>query len=127
MMPDKLNKKQKKEYVDQGGVKCPYCGSDDIDVSNRNEEDTEIRDGVRCLSCDKEWTDVYKIVQIIEEDAAPNRKTFHARRVLCPVKHCVYNRQGCRNPSNKQKPLNCLGVLYQRDISWTVTEIGTAP
>ncbi len=60
-MPKK--KFNKKEYLKHGGVECPYCGTSNIieDFSLEGEAGYRER-GVRCLECDREWVDVYKLV-----------------------------------------------------------------
>ena len=59
-----LSQKVKDRYVDHGGVRCPYCGSDDIEAG-AFEGDGSYQNVV-CHKCDKRWRDVYSLVDIEE-------------------------------------------------------------
>lgn len=48
-----------KEYVAAHGVKCPFCGSYDIQGGSVNIEDGHAFQDVGCDNCDAEWTDRY--------------------------------------------------------------------
>ena len=61
------------QYLANGGVRCPNCGSDDISST----ESVEVTDGgavqdCECDICFASWTDIYQIVGIanleVEED-----------------------------------------------------------
>jgi len=54
----------KEDYLLGGGNHCPYCASHDITALIFNGEDGG--QPVRCESCQKEWTDIYKLVDIQE-------------------------------------------------------------
>lgn len=51
-----------KEYCEHGGVHCPYCGSEDIDGGSIEINLAGAWQSITCLSCDKEWTDIYKLI-----------------------------------------------------------------
>ncbi len=60
-----LTPKQKKKYLDQGGVRCPFCDSDQLEGDGFGDEQSS-SEHVRCLTCPKEWYDDYKLVAIRE-------------------------------------------------------------
>jgi DNA-directed RNA polymerase subunit RPC12/RpoP len=66
----KLTKKERAAYLKAGGVKCPYCGSDDIKGGFIEVIWESAYQPVRCLACDKRWTDVYTLTRIDEEGQA---------------------------------------------------------
>ncbi len=60
-----LSRKQKRKYIKQGGVRCPYCGTDQIEGQGFGADD-EGSETVKCLECHKEWVDDWKIFDIRE-------------------------------------------------------------
>ena len=63
----KLTEKQKKDYIESGGNKCPNCKSDNIEGGPFNTESSEAWQKVWCTDCHEEWTDVYKLTEVEEE------------------------------------------------------------
>jgi len=64
----KLTFKQKERYILIGGVRCPYCESDNIETVGPVEtEQGGALQKVRCLACQKKWTDYYKLFDVEEE------------------------------------------------------------
>jgi len=55
------------DYIKSGGVICPYCGSEDIEGGFININIGEAFQEITCHSCDKRWTDIYKLIWIEEE------------------------------------------------------------
>lgn len=51
-----------KKYLEQGGVRCPYCDSDNITGGSFDTEFGEVYQKIWCEECHKEWTDLYKLV-----------------------------------------------------------------
>ena len=65
----KLTKQMEKEYIKKGGIRCPYCRSEDIQtVSSIEADDYGATQRVDCRNCKEEWTDIYKLVGIIEQE-----------------------------------------------------------
>ena len=60
----KLTKIQKDKYLEGGGCWCPYCGSDNIEGHAFETDSALAWQPIVCLSCNKEWDDVYKLVVI---------------------------------------------------------------
>jgi transposase-like protein len=56
------------EYIDNGGVLCPYCKSKDIEAVGPVDLDGSY--GVQrvvCSECEKEWSDCYTLTGFIED------------------------------------------------------------
>jgi len=60
-----LTKKQVKSYVKAGGVKCPYCNSEQIVCRSVDIDAGDAYQDISCLDCGKEWIDVYNLVGVI--------------------------------------------------------------
>lgn len=51
------------EYVAAGGMKCPHCGSNNIEaVRNLDMEGTTCYQDISCGDCERTWIDVYKLI-----------------------------------------------------------------
>jgi hypothetical protein len=61
-----LTSEQKQRYIAIDGVRCPYCGEDDLECGGRTFDGNRVRIPVTCLVCDKVWIDVY-VLKAIEE------------------------------------------------------------
>lgn len=59
----------KTAYINSGGVKCPYCGSTDIEGGSREQDDNYMLQEVLCLTCSHSWTDQYTLTDIILDKA----------------------------------------------------------
>ena len=62
-----LTEEARQQYVQDGGVHCPYCGSADIEGSSLEVDGGSTIQKIYCLDCDREWTDVYQLTGIIEQ------------------------------------------------------------
>jgi len=64
-----LSDEKKQKYVAEGGVRCPFCGSDQIEAGMFNHDIPLIQE-VSCLEpiCGKRWFDEFKIVDVMEID-----------------------------------------------------------
>ena len=49
------------EYVAKGGVRCPFCGSDDITGLSVDIHPGRATQEIVCNDCDANWIDVYKL------------------------------------------------------------------
>lgn len=62
-----IEQMNKEHYLESGGNRCPYCGSESITASHYElENDFEIKQEVICNDCDKRWKDVLRLVDIEE-------------------------------------------------------------
>jgi len=59
----------KETYINSGGVKCPYCGSENIEGGDREFEEGFSLQEVLCLTCSRSWTDQYTLTGIILDEA----------------------------------------------------------
>lgn len=64
----KLSPEKIKNYIENGGYHCPYCGSDQIEAFNHDWDEVCAYNDVLCHICGERWTDVYKLVEITYED-----------------------------------------------------------
>ena len=51
-------------YIAGGGVRCPFCGSDDISGGPVEVEAGCAWQNVDCLACDEQWQDLYRLASI---------------------------------------------------------------
>ena len=63
-----LTEKQKKEYLQADGRRCPYCGSKDIDAESFNSGGDQAWQRIDCRDCDKSWHDIYTLTDMEEGD-----------------------------------------------------------
>lgn len=56
------------EYVAGGGQECPYCRSRDITAGSFDSDLDSAWQAVECLSCEKTWQDVYRLVGYMGEE-----------------------------------------------------------
>jgi len=61
--------RQAKEYLEQHGLACPFCGSWDIEGGSMDFEAGEIAQRISCHACNEQWTDVYKLVAVADSDS----------------------------------------------------------
>jgi formate dehydrogenase maturation protein FdhE len=64
MKPEKA-----KEYLEQRGLACPFCGSWDIEGDSMDFEAGEIAQRISCHECNEQWTDVYKLAAVADSDS----------------------------------------------------------
>jgi hypothetical protein len=64
----KLTDEQKRAYVQNGGNRCPFCTSYEIEGTGQVQTDAGYAwQPIKCLSCDEHWNDVYKLVDVDQE------------------------------------------------------------
>jgi hypothetical protein len=63
-----LTQKQANEYLRNGGIKCPYCGSEDIQTTDRDMQAGSVFLEMICDSCNHRWTEGYQLVEIYDEE-----------------------------------------------------------
>ena len=49
------------QYIDNGGTKCPYCNSHDIEGREVNIDAGSAWQDVICHQCGQEWQDTYTL------------------------------------------------------------------
>ncbi len=60
---EEITPKMKKYYLDHSGARCPFCKADEIEGSG-GDFGEGANQKVSCLKCDRDWTDVYTLVDI---------------------------------------------------------------
>jgi hypothetical protein len=62
-----LTNEEKQLYVKANGNYCPYCNSENIEgTGGTNVDDYGVDIDVECLSCKRDWKDVYILSDIVE-------------------------------------------------------------
>ena len=59
-----LTHEQKQEYKQCGGIRCPLCGSENIQTIGRECDGAEEYVRISCKSCHAEWSDTLMIVNV---------------------------------------------------------------
>lgn len=59
-----LTANQRQKYLRDGGAKCPFCGSKEIEGAAVNCEGDHHTQIIECQKCEREWMDVYKLNDI---------------------------------------------------------------
>lgn len=59
-----MNPEKARQYLENRGVSCPFCGSGDIEGVSMDFEAGEIAHRISCHDCGEMWTDVYKLAAI---------------------------------------------------------------
>ena len=62
----KLTRVRKRKYIDEGGNKCPFCGSEELEGKRYEADSTVAWREVECVNCKKRWEDVYTLSDIEE-------------------------------------------------------------
>ena len=64
-----LTAEQKRRYLEEGGARCPFCDSDDIEGTGEHETDGTWHSAeVRCNSCQRTWEDLYTLTDVDSKD-----------------------------------------------------------
>ncbi len=51
-----------KEFVAKRGGECPWCRSGNIEAGRREFDGAGASQEVKCLECEREWTEGYKLI-----------------------------------------------------------------
>jgi hypothetical protein len=68
--PPSLTPEQQREqdYLASGGSKCPFCKSENIEVTGNHNFDADYATiGCQCYACGKDWTEVYTLTGFTED------------------------------------------------------------
>jgi len=61
-----ITKEKKEEYLDSGGMFCPYCDSTSVHaVGGVDVEGNVGTQLVKCNDCTRMWNDIYKLINIV--------------------------------------------------------------
>ncbi len=64
-----MNPEKAKEYLEQRGLACPFCGSWDIEGGSMDFDSGEIAQRISCHECSEQWTDVYKLAAVADSNS----------------------------------------------------------
>jgi hypothetical protein len=56
------------QYLEQGGSKCPFCGSEHIDGARLHSDYNYPWCNVVCEDCEETWTDHYELTGYSQDD-----------------------------------------------------------
>ena len=62
-----LTEEMKKQYLQRKGICCPFCGSNNIDAGFFEIDGEGGFQNIRCMDCEGEWNDIYKLVDVTAE------------------------------------------------------------
>ena len=62
-----LTHEQIKEYVSNGGRRCPYCKFFTLEDGSVWADGGSMYQGVKCTSCGQEWANEYHLAYLREE------------------------------------------------------------
>jgi transposase-like protein len=63
-----LTPEKRADYIHHEYNHCPYCHSDNLDSGNRNGDGNTMAVAIHCDSCGRDWTDIYTLTGITEEE-----------------------------------------------------------
>ena len=63
-----LSKVVKQQYLNEGGVRCPYCRSGDLECRPITINGNLAHQKVNCHTCGKTWLDIYTLTNILAEN-----------------------------------------------------------
>jgi len=61
-----LTAKAIKDYLANGGTRCPGCLSTEISGSSMQVDNDTAWQEIECANCEQTWTDIYKLKEIVE-------------------------------------------------------------
>lgn len=71
MQHTQLSEQQKRRYIEEGGIRCPYCRGLLLDPGNLEVDGAHAWCHVTCLDCREEWFDHYTLTAIGEKGGKP--------------------------------------------------------
>jgi len=57
----KINKEAEKIYINDGGIYCPFCGSENLSADNIEADDKIAWCYISCTDCDEVWLNEYTL------------------------------------------------------------------
>ena len=64
-----MKPEQAKEYLEQHGLVCPFCGFWSIEGGSMDFDAGEIAQRISCHNCGERWTDIYKLAAVADSDS----------------------------------------------------------
>lgn len=60
-----LNEDRIKQYLNTGGIKCPYCEGEDLKGEPFTSDTELVYQKIRCRVCNKAWLDIYTLTNVL--------------------------------------------------------------
>jgi len=57
---------KKSQYIASGGLRCPYCGSDQLKAKDTDAADAAVVRQIHCAGCGQRWANVYQLTGLRE-------------------------------------------------------------
>ncbi len=86
----------RRKYVENGGIACPACGSQDIVGQSIIIDNGYALQSVDCNNCSSSWTDRYRLVSVDRFETTRKRLNTSHTQVLhgkCPI--CLHYGSDC--------------------------------
>lgn len=80
-----LNQREVRAYVNGGGVRCPYCQSDQIEGREVNFDLGTAYQEAGCNACGAEWEDAYDLNRIVLQDKPDEPRAIREARCRKPT------------------------------------------
>lgn len=90
-------KEAREKYVRTGGVRCLFCGSEQIEGGAFECNAGMAGQEVRCLDCSEEWIDVYSMIEVQNPEWVDDSP---------------------QHPKNSAGPLSLDLIIHLRGVDW---------
>jgi formate dehydrogenase maturation protein FdhE len=61
---EEVNRKRKEFYLENNGVFCPFCRSDNIESMGISADGAQADASIRCNTCSRDWLDLYSLTDV---------------------------------------------------------------
>ena len=78
-----LTQEEAEEYINSGGIDCPFCDVKNSVRTNGIDSGTGVAEST-CLYCEKTWTEFWKMVGVCDDDNRDN--PFYLEEPKCLVR-----------------------------------------
>jgi len=83
METKQLTQETAEEYINSGGIDCPFCGAKDSVQTDRVDPSTGVAES-NCTNCAKTWAEYWKMYGISDDDDMGN--PFYAEEPKCHIR-----------------------------------------
>ena len=59
-----LTEKQEARYLETGGVRCPFCGHEELEHGRIQVDAGGAHQDIMCPKCEEEWMDCYTLTHM---------------------------------------------------------------
>ncbi len=83
-----MNKAKKaKQYIKNGGDRCPHCGSTSIEGGHFEVNHAGAWQEIGCNECDREWMDIYTLTSVSLDDEDEDEADTQVEAAPSPQDH----------------------------------------